>query len=163
MTASRCFMFMYFLCPIGCPPRGGASRRPASGRSCRQGMFPPPASAGGSPGSAARLHCWYGCARPVLAGKIAVGQRFLNAILDLLGGLLHPHALVADDELYATAKPRTRSHWKKLTQLALSSFMPSVVPKTSRNPSSFTAIATRIATFPYSPPHSCGAGKYHLH
>ena len=30
-------------------------------------------------------------ARPVLAGKIAVGQRFLNAVLDLLGGLLQLH------------------------------------------------------------------------
>ena len=27
-------------------------------------------------------------AGPVFAGKIAVGQRFLNAVLDLLGGLL---------------------------------------------------------------------------
>ena len=30
-------------------------------------------------------------ARPVLAGKITVGQRFLNAVLDLLGGLLQFH------------------------------------------------------------------------
>ena len=30
-------------------------------------------------------------ARPVLAGKIAVGQRFLDAVLDLLGGLLQLH------------------------------------------------------------------------
>ena len=30
------------------------------------------------------------------------------------------------------SRPRPRSHWKKLTQLALSSFMPSAAPKTSR-------------------------------
>ena len=36
------------------------------------------------------------------------------------------------------SKPRPRSHWKKLTQLALSSFMPSAAPKTSRKPSSFS-------------------------
>ena len=67
----------------------------------------------------------------------------------LAHGLQHPHALVADDEL-PPFRPRPRSHWKKLTQLALSSFMPSAAPKTSRKPSSFTAIATRIATFSYS-------------
>ena len=50
------------------------------------------------------------------------------------------------------SRPLPRSHWKKLTQLALSSFMPSAAPKTSRYPSSFTAIATKTATFSYSPP-----------
>ena len=30
-------------------------------------------------------------AGPMLAGKIAVGQRFLNAVLDLLGSLLQLH------------------------------------------------------------------------
>ena len=30
-------------------------------------------------------------ARPVLAGEIAVGQRLLDAVLDLLGGLLQLH------------------------------------------------------------------------
>ena len=30
-------------------------------------------------------------ARPVLAGKIAVGQRLLNAVLDLLGSTLFPY------------------------------------------------------------------------
>ena len=156
---------------------------------------------------------------PVLAGKITIGQRFLDAVLDLLGGLLqlhgaqlrnhglrlltgcllallrmdrlehfrynfdlgfghngeniavemhraalvsgirehlahglqHPQALVADDKLHAV-QTAPRSHWKKLTQLALSSFIPSAAPKTSRKPSSFTAIATKIATFSYSPP-----------
>ena len=53
---------------------------------------------------------------------------------------------------FTPSKPRPRSHWKKLTQLALSSFMPSAAPKTSRKPSSFTAIATKTATFSYSPP-----------
>ena len=36
-------------------------------------------------------------ARPVLAGKIAVGQRFLNAVLDLLGGLLQLHGAQLGD------------------------------------------------------------------
>ena len=158
-------------------------------------------------------------ARPVLAGKIAVGQRFLDAVLDLLGSLLQLHgAQLGNDSLrllagrlltllgvdrlehfchnfdlgfghnrenvavemhraawylasgntsptassipmhlsptmsFTPSKPRPRSHWKKLTQLALSSFMPSAAPKTSRKPSSFTAIATKTATFSYSPP-----------
>ena len=41
---------------------------------------------------------------------------------------------------------------EKLTQLALSSFIPSAAPRTSRYPSSLTAIATRMATFSNSPP-----------
>ena len=36
-------------------------------------------------------------ARPVLAGKIAVGQRFLNAVLDLLGSLLQFHGAQLSD------------------------------------------------------------------
>ena len=36
-------------------------------------------------------------ARPVLAGKIAVGQRFLNAVLDLLGSLLQFHGAQLGD------------------------------------------------------------------
>ena len=48
--------------PTGCLPRGEVGRRPASGRSSRQGTSPPPASVGGSHGSAARSRCWYGCA-----------------------------------------------------------------------------------------------------
>ena len=36
-------------------------------------------------------------ARPVLAGKIAVGQRFLNAVLDLLGSLLQLHGAQLGD------------------------------------------------------------------
>lgn len=48
--------------PTGCPPRGGVGRRPASGQSSRQGTSPARASADGSPGSAARSRCWYGCA-----------------------------------------------------------------------------------------------------
>ena len=39
-------------------------------------------------------------ARPVFAGKIAVGQRFLDAVLDLLGGLLQLHgAQLGNDSL----------------------------------------------------------------
>ena len=36
-------------------------------------------------------------ARPVFAGKIAVGQRFLNAVLDLLGGFLQFHGAQLGD------------------------------------------------------------------
>ena len=36
-------------------------------------------------------------ARPVLAGKIAVGQRLLNAVLDLLGSLLQLHGAQLGD------------------------------------------------------------------
>lgn len=34
---------------------------------------------------------------PMLAGKIAVGQRFLNAVLDLLGNLLQLHDAQLND------------------------------------------------------------------
>ena len=54
-------MFMYFLQPHWCPPRGAASHRPASGRSCHPGTSPSRAPADGSHGSAARSRCWYGC------------------------------------------------------------------------------------------------------
>ena len=47
--------------PTGCPPRGEVGRRPASGRSSRQGMSPPHGCGGRSHGSAARSRCWYGC------------------------------------------------------------------------------------------------------
>ena len=158
-------------------------------------------------------------ARPVLAGKVAVGQRFLDAVLDLLGSLLqlhcpqlgnnsfcllargflallrvdrlehfgynfdfgsghngeniavkmhsaslvfgiweyfahslqHPHALVTNNELRAVQAAPTKP-LEEAAQLALSSFIPSAAPRTSRKPSSFTAIATRMATFSYSPP-----------
>ena len=60
-AASKCFMFMYFLQPHWCPPRGAASHRPASGRSCHPGTSPSRAPADGSHGSAARSRCWYGC------------------------------------------------------------------------------------------------------
>ena len=36
-------------------------------------------------------------ARPVFAGKIAVGQRLLDAVLDLLGGLLQLHGAQLGD------------------------------------------------------------------
>ena len=52
-------------CPTGYLPHGAASRRPAPGRSCCPGMSPPPASVGGSHGSAARSRCWYGCGSSV--------------------------------------------------------------------------------------------------
>lgn len=63
----------------------------------------------------------------------------------------HPHALVANDELYAV-QAASAEPLKEADQLPLSSFMPSAAPKTSRKPSPFTAIATKIATFSYSPP-----------
>ena len=55
--------------PTGYPPRGGVSRRPASGRNFRQGTFPPRGFCGGSHGSAARSRCWYGCASSARLGK----------------------------------------------------------------------------------------------
>ena len=36
-------------------------------------------------------------ARPVFAGKVTVGQRLLNAVLDLLGGLLQLHGAQLGD------------------------------------------------------------------
>lgn len=43
----------------------------------------------------------------------------------------HAQALTPDDEFY-TVQTSPFSHWKKLTQLASSSFMPSDAPRTSR-------------------------------
>ena len=56
---------VFLVAPLGTCPHGAASHRPASGRSCRPGMSPPPASVGGSHGSAARSRCWYGCGSSV--------------------------------------------------------------------------------------------------
>ena len=42
-------------------------------------------------------------------------------------GLQHTEALVSNDEFH-TVQTRPRSHWKKLTQLDLSSFIPSAAP-----------------------------------
>ena len=74
--------------------------------------------------------------RPVFAGEVTVGQRLLNAVLDLLGGLLQlhgaqlgghglqlPHALFADDELHAI-QAASAEPLEEVTQLALSSFIP---------------------------------------
>lgn len=112
---------------------------------------------------------------PVLKEKIALGQGFLNSILHLLGSLFQLHCPQLRDhgfrflmggllvflsmdrlehfghQLYYI-QAATCSHWKKPIQLALSSFIPSAAPKALRYPSSFTAIATRMATFSSSPP-----------
>ena len=58
------------------------------------------------------------------------------------------------------SRPQLRSHWKKLAQLAFSSFIPSAAARTSRKPSSFTAIATEWQYSQTLRP-SCGAGKSH--
>ena len=43
-------------------------------------------------------------ARPVFAGKVTVGQRLLNAVLDLLGGLLQLHgAQLGNNSFYLLA------------------------------------------------------------
>ena len=81
---------VFLAAPLGYPPRGEVGCRPASGRSCRQGMSPPRRCGGGSPGSATQSHCWCGCASND-RWEVTVGQRFLNAVLDLLGGLLQLH------------------------------------------------------------------------
>lgn len=156
---------------------------------------------------------------PVFTGKLTVGQRFLNAILHLLGSLFqlhrmqllhhgvgflpgsvlaflgvdclehlgyqfylgagrdgehiavkvygttlvlsfweyfshslqHPLALVANHQ-FDPIQATVTQPLEKLTQLALSSFIPSAALNTSRYPSSFTAIVTRMATFSNSPP-----------
>ena len=45
---------------------------------------------------------------------------------------------------FTPSSPRLLSHRKKLTQLALSSFIPSTAPQILRYPPSFTAIATKM-------------------
>ena len=57
----------------------------------------------------------------------------------------YPH-----DALYSL-QPHPRSHWKELTQLALSSFIPSASSKTSRYPPPLTEISAKTDTFSYSP------------
>lgn len=70
---------------------------------------------------------------------------------DFTGCFEHTEALIANNELdalqSAVAQPLKNSF-----QLSLSSFIPSAAPRTSRYPSSLTAMATRMATFSYSPP-----------
>ncbi len=100
-AVSECFMFIYFFCPTACPPHGEAKRRPASEQSCRQGMSPPRGFCGGSHGSAARSHCWCGCASnahwenrsrsasPQLGSLLQLhGAQFGNDFFSLLAGCL---------------------------------------------------------------------------
>ena len=53
---------------------------------------------------------------------------------------------------FAPSKLRPRSHWKKLTQLALVLFHALSGTQDLTVSILMTAIATRIATFSYSPP-----------
>ena len=45
-------------------------------------------------------------ARPMLAGKIAVGQRFLDTVLDLLGSLLQLHGAQFGDDCFSLVAGR---------------------------------------------------------
>ena len=45
-------------------------------------------------------------ARPMLTGKIAVGQRLLNAVLDLLGSLLQLHGAQFGNDCFSLAAGR---------------------------------------------------------
>ena len=90
-------MFMYFLLPHWVP-----AYMAKPGADQHQGGIPireRPHHAG----SAADLtvqpldHIVGADARPMLAGKIAVGQRLLNAVLDLLGSLLQFHGAQLGD------------------------------------------------------------------
>ena len=68
--------------------------RPVSERRCRQGTSPVPAS----DLPVQLLDYVIGAdTDPMLAGKIAVGQRSLNAVLDLLGNLLQLHDAQLND------------------------------------------------------------------
>ena len=90
-AASKCFIFMYFLLPHWVC---------AAWRSFAQTSIRAEFPSGNAPnhaGPAANLtvqprnHVVGADARSVLAGKIAVGQRFLDAILGLPGRLLQLH------------------------------------------------------------------------
>lgn len=59
-TASKCFVFMYFLLPTGYRPHGAAGHKPVSRQSCRPGNCPPHGYGGESSGSAAQSHPSYG-------------------------------------------------------------------------------------------------------
>ena len=65
-------------------------------------------------------------ARPVFAGEIAVGQRFLDAVLDLLGGLLQLHgAQLGDHSLCLLAGRLDRKSTRLNSSHVCSSRMPS--------------------------------------
>ena len=80
---------VFLAAPLGACLRGVASREPASGRNFRQRH----------PTTRVRRqitvqpldHVVGAGAHSMLAGKIAVSQSFLNAVLDLFGGLLQLH------------------------------------------------------------------------
>ena len=68
---------VFLAAALGCPPRGEVGRRPASRRSCRQEMSPPRRAAD-LPVQPLN-HIVGTDARPMLAGEVTVGQRFLHA------------------------------------------------------------------------------------
>ena len=90
---SRCFMFMYFLQPHWVP---------ATWRSLAQTSIRAELPSGNVHTTRvlrriSRFSRSITLLVPVLAGKIAVGQRFLDAVLDLLGGLLQLHGAQLGD------------------------------------------------------------------
>ena len=61
----------------------------------------------------------------------------------LRDGFQHAKALVTNHQVNPVQATPAQPLEEELTLLALSSFMPSAAPKTSRYPSSLTAIATK--------------------
>ena len=83
-------MFMYFLLPHWVPATWRSRAQTSIRRNCRPGTAHHTGTAADLPVES--FDNVIGTdASPVLAGKIAVGQRFLNAILHLLGRLFQFH------------------------------------------------------------------------
>ena len=90
-AASRCFMFMYFLLPHWVPATWRSRAQTSMRAELPSGKLPT-TRVRRRISRFSRLNDIIGTdAGPVFAGKIAVSQRFLNAVLHLLGGLFQLH------------------------------------------------------------------------
>ena len=97
------------------------------------------------------LHLGFGHNREYVPVEMNCAALIFGLRKHLANSFQHPQAFISNHQFH-TVQPRHRSHWKKLTQLALFSFIPLAALNISRYPSSLTAIATKTATFSCSPP-----------
>ena len=104
-AVSKCFMFIYFFAPL----RARYMAKPgADQHQSRVAVRERSHHAGSAADLTVQLlnHIVGADARPMLAGKIAVGQRFLDTVLDLLGSLLQLHGAQSGNDRFSLVAGR---------------------------------------------------------
>lgn len=104
-AVSKCFMFIYFFAPL----RARYMAKPgADQHQSRVAVRERSHHAGSAADLTVQLlnHVVGTDARPMLTGKIAVDQSFLNAVLDLLGSLLQLHGAQSGNDRFSLVAGR---------------------------------------------------------